>query len=224
MVQMLVHHKWFIRAALAMFWAAEVIANAYGHGFLTSIVLNQPLIMFAIVFVSIKYLVEPFYAPFLKLTTVGGETMEKSTSVMLGVILLAITFSILMIWDVSRTFIIQTLFIDTIFSNGYLAILAFETWLITFSPLWVILVTGIATLLFAVLLNTFVRPRIPFHRTPSQPASPTPPYSAPTPPGATTRPEPPVQKVEIAIKTEPQPLVKTKPQPIETTKKETATT
>jgi len=157
----LVHHKWFIRAILATFWAAEVIANAYGYGFLTLIATNQPLIMFAIVFVTIKYLVEPCYAPFLKLTTNGGETvMDKSTKVMLFVIALAITFSVLMVWDISRTFIVQTFFIDTVLTNGYLAILGFEAWLRTYSPLWVITVTGVATLIFAVLVNTFVRPRI----------------------------------------------------------------
>ena len=132
--------------------------------------------------------------------------MQKSNWIMSIIIAVAITFSALMIWDVSRTFIIQTIFIDTVLSNGYIAVLGFEAWLTTFSPLWIITATFIGALCFAVLINTVVRPRMPFKKTSTpKPYMQGPEYVPPT----------------VLQKTS-QELPATKPEPI-TVKEETTT-
>lgn len=156
---MLVHHKWFIRAGLAMFWAAEVIAWAFDLGFITYLLTDHTWIMLFIIFLSFKYMLEPFYAPFIKFTTSGGETMEKSNKLMwIGIAILG-TIIVAMAIPESRDFLLNLLqqgVLNPIYNIG----VSFNTFLGTYPALWILGSGVLGGLLLAIFLNTFVRDRL----------------------------------------------------------------
>ena len=190
MVQLLVHHKWFIRAILATFWAAELIAYAWDIGFITYLLTYHTLAMLAIIFLTFKYLGEPFYAPFVKLTTDGGETvMEKSTKILLVFAAILCTLVVAMALEPSRNFVLTALQ-QGVANPIYWAGVAFNDWLALYPALWILGSGLLGGIVLAIILNTLVRPRIhvttPKIRTPS--SSSLGPSLSSTPSGATLRP------------------------------------
>lgn len=129
--------------------------------------------------------------------------MEKSTKLMLvGVAILA-TLVVAMALEPSRTAILNGLQ-QGVFNPIYYIGVGFNDWLGTFPALWALGSGLIGGLLLAVVVNTLVRPRLPSIRGTPQPTGSTMTHAPSTPSYATTRPDPPVQKVEISVKAEPQ--------------------
>lgn len=189
MVQLLVHHKWFIRAALAVFWTAEIIAYAVGHGFITYLLGTHTWWSLIILFLTFKYLLEPFYAPVLKITKDGGETvMEKSTIILLALAALLGALVVLMAIPESRTVLING-FIQVFCNPLYLVGVSFNTWLATYPALWILGVGMLGGLILAIAVTLFAVPRIRSQKQEPQKDVGTTQYSTrTTPAGATTRP------------------------------------
>lgn len=160
MVQLLIHHKWFIRLALATFWVAELIAYGFDNGFITYLLTYHTLAMLTVIFFTFKYLGEPFYAPFVKLTTEGGEkVMEKSTKILLVFAAVLCTLVVAMALEPSRNFVLNALQ-QGLLNPIYLLGLSFNDWLALHPALWVLGSGILGGLVIAIVLNTLVRPRI----------------------------------------------------------------
>ena len=215
MVELIVHHRWLVRACLSLFWVSELIAWLAGYGFITSLANNYTWIMLIIMFLTWRYLLEPFYAPFLKLTSTGGETvMEKSTKVLCVIIAALSSFIVVMLaFPVARATIVAG-FSDSVAQPVAVIWFGFIDWIDTFRASYLLLTGVISGLILAVAVNTVVRPRLAkaVGKTPSPTAhdftlqkEPAEPESYPTPPkpvAATNlapQPSPPPVKEEVKV-------------------------
>lgn len=157
---MLVHHKWFIRAGLAVFWVAEIVAYAFDRGFITALLTHHTWGSLILFFLTFKYLVEPFYAPFLKITKKGGEVvMEKSTKILLVLAALLGALVVAMAIEPSRTIIIDA-FKAGVLNPIYTIGVGFNSWLATYPSLWVLGSGLLGGLVLAIIINRVALPKI----------------------------------------------------------------
>jgi hypothetical protein len=161
LVQLLVHHKWFIRAILAIFWATELIAWLLNYGFLTYLAEKYTWLLLIILFLTFKYFLEPFYAPFCTLKTRGGDAvMERSTKILLVITacLGALLFTVLF-FEGSRNWIISSAN-KSVFKPAMSLWLGFVNWLDGFRASYMLGFGLLGGLILAVVINTIALPKI----------------------------------------------------------------
>jgi len=140
--------------------------------------------------------------------------MEKSTKILLIIAAILGTLVVAVWWEPTRIMITDALQ-HGVLTNLYFAGVMINDWLELHTAGLVAIGGVLGGLGLAVVINTLVRPRVHIgmlHKSTSSPASS---YStstlSSTPSSATIRPEsPPVQKVEIEVKTPSTPKEETK--------------
>lgn len=161
MVQLVVHHKWFIRAGLATFWVVEIIAYAFNRGFITHLLEKHTWWSLIIIFLSFKYLVEPFYAPFCTLKTVGGDAvMERSTKIMLLIVaVLASVLTVMFVSPGAREAIITGVN-NSVAKPLMVQWLGFVDWLDTQRGIYLLGSGLVSGLILAIIINQVALPKI----------------------------------------------------------------
>jgi len=90
--------KWFFRIPLIIFWAIAAPLSLTGNGFLTSLAQNHVTTTITLLTLSLYFLVYPFFAPFFpKLKTKGGEIMERSTKILVILLLIFVAVAVVAI-------------------------------------------------------------------------------------------------------------------------------
>jgi len=116
--------------------------------------------MLFILFLTFKYLFEPFYAPFLKITKNGGDvTMEKATKILCVISAVIGALFIAMFFEESRTFIVngvKSSLLNPIYGIG----VAINNWLSLYPGLWILGGGLLGGLVLAVLINSVALSKI----------------------------------------------------------------
>jgi len=95
-IALMVGWKWIIRIPLILFWIIAISLSFTPYGFLTYLYTNHVTTSIALTFATLYFLALPIFRPlFPKLKTNGGEIMERSTKIL--VILLVIMAAIVIV-------------------------------------------------------------------------------------------------------------------------------
>jgi hypothetical protein len=161
LVQLIIHHRWLIRLCLGAFWITEFVAWLLGYGFLTYLAQKYTWALLIIFFLTFKYMLEPFYLPFIKITSEGGETiMEKSTKILCVIIaILGSLLGAILLFEDARNWIITTTnksVLQPIMGSW----LGFVNWLDGFRASYMLGFGLLGGLILAVVINTIALPKI----------------------------------------------------------------
>ena len=82
--------RWFFRIPLIIFWAIAIPFSLTEYGFLTWLCTNHVTTSITLIFLTLYFLLYPIFSPFFpKIRTNGGETMERSTKILMILLLIA---------------------------------------------------------------------------------------------------------------------------------------
>ena len=94
-IALMIGWKWILRIPLLFFWAVAITANLTGNGFLTQLANEHVTTTITLVFLSLYFLAYPVFEPFFpKIKTIGGESMERSTKILVALLLAAVAITV----------------------------------------------------------------------------------------------------------------------------------
>ena len=97
-IALMVGWKWIFRIPLIIFWIIAICLSLTPWGFLTQLCTEHVTTSIGLIFFTLYFLVYPLVSPFFpKIKSAGGEVMERSTKILVLLVLICIAVMVVAI-------------------------------------------------------------------------------------------------------------------------------